>query len=97
MSVGAKRRVVGSILSGRKHRMGPTQKFVTLGLTSVAAVCVLAFSGVAQAQTDPSTTILPPATVVPVEPTTTAPLFLAPPSLAPTTVAPTTVVPVASS
>ena len=93
MSVGAKRRVVGSILSGRKHRMGPTQKFVTLGLTSVAAVCVLAFSGVAQAQTDPSTTMVPPATVVPVEPTTTAPLFSAPPTPVPTTLAPTTLAP----
>lgn len=90
MSVGAKRSVMGSMLAGRKHRMGQAQKFATLGLTAVAAVCVLALSGVAQAQTDPSTTVAPPTTVVPVEPTTTAPIFSEPTIVAPTTVAPIT-------
>ncbi len=89
MSVGAKRRLMGSTFGGRKQQMGPTQKYATLGLMAVAAVCVLAVSGVAQAQTDPSTTVAPPVTVAPVEPTTTAPLFTEP-TVAPTVVPPTT-------
>lgn len=103
MSVGAKRRLMGSMLGGRKHRMGPAQKFATLGLTAVAAVCVLAVSGVAEAQTDLSTTVAPPVTVAPVEPTTTAPLFsdstttVAPTTAPVTTVAPTTSAPTTSA